>query len=153
MKKILGNVNALTIIEILVAIVLTAIVMLHGTGFFIATWRLSAESKDYNAVLNDLASNLEQSVSIGRNDTIPNDGVFHDIDIDRVITQRTLRNNKMVTYHLAKRNMENSFGRSFQVISNATWQYEDEADNSNATNRICLLTAYVPNVNNTYSWR
>ncbi len=57
MIKILKERSALTLVEVLVAVVLTAIVMLHGTVFFIATWRLNAESKDYNMVANDVVAN------------------------------------------------------------------------------------------------
>ena len=97
MIKILKNESALTIIEVLVAVILTAIVMLHGTVFFIATWRLNAESKDYNLVLNDVVANLEKCISRSRNANVSND--------DYVIKTRKLRNKYDVTYTLVKTRM------------------------------------------------
>ena len=135
MKKILNNLkndSALTIVEVLVAVILTAIVMLHGTSFFGATWRLSVESKEYNMVLSDVVSNLEKCSSIA-SDTIPTPAGEY------VVTKRILRNKYTVTYELEKQSMY-PFGYFF-LTSKARWRYGGDVHSSRVIN---IRSAYIP---------
>lgn len=142
MIKFLKEESALTIIEVLVAVVLTAIVMLHGTVFFIATWRLNAESKDYNLVASDVVANLEKCLALARNsETAVNDEFVTINPADNKKT-RLLRGKYLVTYSLTKKSFSQYEGY-IQVTSSARWRY-----NSSATSAsdiiINIKSAYVP---------
>ena len=145
MKKILNNLkndSALTIVEVLVAVILTAIVMLHGTGFFIVTWRLSAESREYNLILNDAILNLERCQSAATT-AVKADG-FSAPDSEYVILSRNIRGNT-VTYSLRKTNMGFVGGHIVDgywfLTSMAEWRY---AGDKHSSRRINIRTAYVP---------
>ncbi len=122
MRKFIKNVQALTIIEVLVAIILTAIVMLHSTIFFMATWRLSTESKDYNMILNDVVGNLENFLAKEYNNsvTIPNSSYK--------IKTKTLRNKYVVTYSLTKDTTTYNTCGFYYLISGARWRYGGDSD-------------------------
>ena len=133
--KILKEESALTIIEVLVAIILTAIVMLHGTLFFMASWRLSAESKDYSMILDDVIANLERCVARATDTTSVSDADF-------VVKngQRTLRNGKYsVRYTITKQLM--NYHQFYYVTSSARWRY-DNAASGDSDNVINIKTAY-----------
>lgn len=145
MIKNLKKESALTIVEVLVAIILTAIVMLHGTLFFMASWRLSAESKDYNTILNDVIANLENCVSIASNSYTAyaddsEKGLAPETEYIIKTNDRKLRNNKFkVTYTLEKQRMK--YHQFFFVTSSARWRYDNAAD-QNSDNIINLKSAY-----------
>lgn len=143
MIKILKERSALTLVEVLVAVVLTAIVMLHGTVFFIATWRLNAESKDYNMVANDVVANLEKCVAMGVNPGGSGKGnkVFANAN-EYVIRNRTIRGLYTVTYSLEKTNVMYYQGFVY-LISSARWRYNSAATNESDT-IINIKTAYIP---------
>lgn len=139
MMKFIKNNCALTLVEVLVAVILTAIVMLHGTTFFIATWRLSAESKEYNMVLNDVALNLENYIARPYNNTTS-------ITDDQYrIKTKLLRNKYTVTYNLKKiiNPYFNTFG-FYYVVSSAKWRYGGDTDSEI---RISIKTACAPRWN------
>lgn len=134
MKKYMGkfyinNTSALTIVEVLVAIILTAIVMLHGTMFFISTWRLSAESKEYNMILNDVITNLE-NYSMKAYSTSVNISSSTDYYIyRRILRGKTVDEKKddvpyYVRYELKKDTAPVTNGGGFYyIISSAKWRY------------------------------
>jgi hypothetical protein len=142
MIKFLKEESALTIIEVLVAVVLTAIVMLHGTVFFIATWRLNAESKDYNLVASDVVANLERCISLARNSTAVTNDEFVTINPTNGTRTRVLRGRYTVTYSLAKTSLVQYEGY-IQVISSARWRYNASATSASDT-IINIKSAYVP---------
>ena len=128
MIKLLKDRNALTIIEVLVAIILTAIVMLHGTIFFITTWRLSAESKEYNLILNNVIDNLENYIA----KTYSTAAINPTNDYYIKTKTKALRGLYDVTYTLRKDNaaLFDSQGGFYYLISEATWRYGgDEKSN------------------------
>jgi hypothetical protein len=130
------DVRALTIIEVLVAVILTAIVMLHGLIFFIATWKLSTESKDYNMILNDVVGNLENYISedFSESTVIP--------DSSYKVKTKVLRNKYTVTYTLEKDKTHYASSGYYYVTSSARWRYGGTADSDN---RISIKTACAPN--------
>ncbi|MCR4662594.1 MAG: prepilin-type N-terminal cleavage/methylation domain-containing protein [Endomicrobiaceae bacterium] len=132
MIKYLNNIKALTLIEVLVAIILTAIVMLHGTIFFIATWRLSTESKEYNMILNDVIDNLENYISKTYNNstTIP--------DNQYVFKTKILRKKYTVTYTLTKDITNFNSCGFYYLTSSARWRYGGD---QNSDIRISIKTA------------
>lgn len=133
MINFIKNNFALTLIEVLVAVILTAIVMLHGTVFFIATWRLSAESKEYNMILNDVAGNLEYYISRPYN---------NDVNIPNSLYKtksKLLRGEYTVTYNLVKDTTTFNSCGSYYVISSARWVYGSGDEKS--SNRISIKTA------------
>lgn len=137
-KNILNSIKtnlALTIIEVLVATILTSIVMLYGTTFFIATWRLSTESKEYSMILNDVASNLEKYTSRKFDTSTTISSTTY------VVYSRTLRDKYDVKYSLIKDTAPyNKYGFCY-VISDAKWRYGGD-ENSNI--RISIKTAIAP---------
>ena len=54
-KKIKG----LTLVEVLASIVITVLVMTYGINLFVASWRLSVESAEYDYVLNYISNRIE----------------------------------------------------------------------------------------------
>ena len=133
--KILKKESALTIIEVLVAIILTAIVMLHGTLFFMASWRLSAESKDYSMILDDVIANLENCVARATDSetVVPDEYVVKTND-------RYLRNGQYkVRYKLEKKRMD--YHQFYYVTSSARWRYDSGASDD-SDNVINIKTAY-----------
>ncbi len=53
------NIKGLTLVEILVSVVITILVMVYGLNLFIASWKLSVESAEYNFVLQYLSNQIE----------------------------------------------------------------------------------------------
>jgi len=130
------NIRALTIIEVLVAIILTAIVMLHGLIFFVASWRLSTESKDYSMILNDVVGNLENYISEAFSEsTVIPDSAYK-------VKTKVLRNKYTVTYSLEKDKTHYNTSGFYYVISSARWRYGGSADSDT---RISIKTACAPN--------
>ena len=159
MISFLKKESALTIIEVLVAIILTAIVMLHGTLFFMASWRLSAESKEYSMILDDVIANLENCVSIASSNYTPypsdnTKGSAPDTEYIVKTGDRKLRNNQYtVTYLLEKQKM--NYHQFFYVTSSARWRY-DNAASSDSDNVINIKTAYYCRLDSripTTDWR
>lgn len=142
MIKFLKEESALTIVEVLVAVILTAIVMLHGTVFFIATWRLNAESKDYNLVASDVVANLEKCLALAKNSNTATNDEFVTINPTDNTRTRVLRGKYTVTYSLKKDSFVNYEGY-IQVISSARWRYNSSAT-SDSDNIINIKSAYVP---------
>ena len=123
--------KALTLVEVLVAVILTAIVMLHGTTFFMATWRLSAESKEYSMILNDVTANLENYIARPYNNNV----VIQDSEYK--VKSKQLRGQYDVTYTIVKDTTNFVSCGSYYVISSAKWRYGgDEKSN----NRISIKT-------------
>lgn len=120
--------KALTIIEVLVAVILTAIVMLHGTIFFIATWRLNAESKDYNTVLNNVVLNLENYIAKPYNSAVTI------AESEYMIKTEKLRDKYDVTYTLTKSTGNFTYGGFYYMISSARWRYGGDANSDNKIN-------------------
>lgn len=142
MGKYLNNLYALTIVEVLVAIILTAIVMIHGTIFFIATWRLNTESKEYNMILNDVVANLENYISkpYNKNAVATSDYLIKTGD-------RKLRNNDnyVVTYTLTKDSTFYDDYGFFYITSSAEWKCGSGDYMSNTV--INIKTACTNNAN------
>ncbi|MBR3628425.1 MAG: prepilin-type N-terminal cleavage/methylation domain-containing protein [Elusimicrobia bacterium] len=133
MLSFIRNEKALTLIEVLVAVILTAIVMLHGTIFFIATWRLNAESKEYSLILNDVVGNLENYIERQYNDDV-------NITSDQyMIKDRLLRNKYNVTYSIVKNTVTYEHFGFYYVISSARWRYggDERSDNKINIKTVC----------------
>lgn len=130
------NVRALTIIEVLIAVILSALVMLHGLVFFVATWRLSTESKDYNMILEDVIGNLENYLSeeFSESTIIP--------ESSYKVKTKVLRNKYTVTYTLEKDKTHYNTCGFYYVTSSARWRY---GGNSDSDTKISIKTACAPN--------
>lgn len=119
--------SALTIVEVLVAIILTAIVMLHGTVFFISSWRLSTESKEYNMILNDVVANLEKCNSRKFDLTA--------VTLDSyVVKSKKLRDKYDVTYTMTKDTSPYALYGFYYIVSSARWRYGGDSDSDNVIN-------------------
>jgi hypothetical protein len=130
-KTLIKEESALTIVEVLVAVILTSIVMLHGTLFFMTSWRLSEESKDYSMVLNDVVANLENCVSMAPSSSSSD---------ERLVKERKLRNGQVtVSYRLDKSMID--YNQICFVTSSARWRYDTTATNA-SDNIINIRTAY-----------
>lgn len=125
----------LTLVEVLASVIITTLLMLYGTSFFIAAWRLSAESDEYSMILNDVVSNLESYKSKSYNSAVTGAGVY-------VVQQKVLRNQYTVNYTLSKSaDVTNNF---IYVTSKAEWSY---GQGEESINRISIKSAIAPRWN------
>ena len=53
------DIKGLTLVEVLVSVVITILVMVYGVNLFIASWKLSVESAEYNTVLQYVSNQIE----------------------------------------------------------------------------------------------
>lgn len=127
--------NGLTLVEVLVSVIITTLLMLYGTSFFIASWRLSAESEEYSTVLNDVVSNLESYRAKAFDSPVS-------LTTDYIVKNRTFRNKYNVTYTLSRSNTEklSHLGTNYYyvVISSAEWSY---GQGMSSANKISVKTA------------
>lgn len=124
LNNYIKSTSALTIVEVLVAIILTAIVMLHGTVFFVTTWRLSSESKEYNMILNDVVANLEKCNSRKFDLT----AVMSD---SYVVRNKKLRDKYDVRYTMIKDISPYALYGFYYIVSSARWRYGGDAKSDN----------------------
>ncbi len=141
-KKIFKK-NGLTLVEVLVSVILTTLLMLYGTSFFIASWRLNSESTEYSTVLNDVVNNLECYKAKVFDTPVS-------VSTDYIVKNKTFRNKYTVTYTLTRSATEKlslaGTNYYYVVISSANWSY---GEGLSAANKISVKTAVArrwPNV-------
>lgn len=109
-KNFSGNIG-LTLIEVLIAVTITAMVMLYTTSFFIAAWRLSSESEEYSQILNDVVSNLESYKA-------------SPVSTSYVVANKTLRKKHSVRYTISE--VASPIPYVSYITSEAKWYYQDD---------------------------
>ncbi len=142
-KKLFNNSIGLTLAEVLISVVLTTLLMLYGTSFFIASWRLSSESNEYSTVLDDLVANLECYKAKAFDTPVS-------ISTDYVVKNKTFRNKYSVSYTLSRNGksgnekfVDAGITYYYVVTSSTTLNYGKDADGKelSAPNEIQIKTA------------
>jgi len=120
--------KGLTLVEVLVSAVLTSMVVLYATSFFVAAFRLSTEEKEYSSILEDVANNLE---------SYKFKGYDSEVGTAYVTKTKTIRDGKYtVEYDLLR--VSTPIPKSEYIISKASWKY---GGSDESAHKISIKTA------------
>ncbi|MEA5000753.1 MAG: prepilin-type N-terminal cleavage/methylation domain-containing protein [Endomicrobiaceae bacterium] len=127
--------SGLTLIEVLVSVIITSIVMVYGMSFFMAAWRIEAESSSYDRILGNAIKIMEDK----RSDpyfTSPSSGTV-------TISSESLPSGKVVMYtYTFKRHAVTS---SMEGIVLAEWPWSSSATSAEKAswNRVAIKTHFA----------
>lgn len=125
----------LTIVEVLVSVVITSLVMVYGMSFFMAAWRMEAESSSYSRILGNVTKIMEEKRSKYYFVT-PASGTVN-------ISSEALPSGKVVmySYTFLRHNITNSM--EGVVLAEWPWTSSATAAEKASWNRIAIKTHFA----------
>lgn len=127
--------SGLTLIEVLVSVIITAIVMVYGMSFFMAAWRMEVESSSYDRILGNTIKITEDRRSKAYS-SLPSTGTV-------TISSESLPSGKIVmyTYTFKKHTVTNSI----EGVALAEWPWSSSATSAEKAswNRIAIKTHFA----------
>jgi len=127
--------SGLTLIEVLVSVIITAIVMVYGMSFFMAAWRMEVESSSYDRILGNAVKIMEDKRS-NAYFISPSSGTV-------TISSESLPSGKVVMYtYMFKRH---TVTNSMEGVVLAEWPWSSSATSAEKAswNRIAVKTHFA----------